>query len=233
MKALLLLLWLLPLWSWAKPEMIRPKVKTSTAFAIVVDRQSYDKVRTAVEAYRDAIEKDGLATWILIDDWESPAEIRALLKELYEDRRMPLEGTVFVGDIPVPMIRDAQFLSSAFKMDQKRPWDQSSIPSDRYYDDFGLQFDFLKQDSIQPLYFYYSLNPNSAMQIRSDIYSGRIKPMAREGKDKYAILERYLWKVVRLKAEKNPLNDLTVARGHGYNSEAREAWSGEQLALRE
>ncbi len=154
MKALLLLLWLLPLWSWAKPEMIRPKVKTSTAFAIVVDRQSYDKVRTAVEAYRDAIEKDGLATWILIDDWESPAEIRALLKELYEDRRMPLEGTVFVGDIPVPMIRDAQFLSSAFKMDQKRPWDQSSIPSDRYYDDFGLQFDFLKQDSIQPLYFY-------------------------------------------------------------------------------
>ena len=91
MKALLLLLWLLPLWSWAKPEMIRPKVKTSTAFAIVVDRQSYDKVRTAVEAYRDAIEKDGLATWILIDDWESPAEIRALLKELYEDRRMPLE----------------------------------------------------------------------------------------------------------------------------------------------
>ena len=102
MKSLLLLLWLLPLWSWAKPEMIRPKVKTSTAFAIVVDRQSYDKVRTAVEAYRDAIEKDGLATWILIDDWESPAEIRALLKEWYEDRRMPLEGTVFVGDIPVP-----------------------------------------------------------------------------------------------------------------------------------
>ena len=39
--------------------------------------------------------------------------------------------------------------------------------------------------------------------------------------------------MVRLKAEKNPLNDLTVARGHGYNSEAREAWSGEQLALRE
>lgn len=74
-----------------------PKVKTSTAFAIVVDRQSYDKVRTAVEAYRDAIEKDGLATWILIDDWESPAEIRALLKELYEDRRMPLEGTVLSG----------------------------------------------------------------------------------------------------------------------------------------
>lgn len=233
MKSILLFLCLFPLWSWAKPEIIRPKVKTSTAFAIVIDRQSYDKARTAVEAYRDAIEKDGLATWILVDEWESPAEIRILLKELVEDRRMPLEGTVFVGDIPIPMIRDAQFLSSAFKMDQKRPWNRSSIPSDRYYDDFDLQFDFLKQDTVQPLYFYYSLNPHSAMQIRSDIYSGRIKPMARDGKDKYAILARYLWKVVRLKAEKNPLNDLTVARGHGYNSEAREAWSGEQLALRE
>jgi len=36
------------------------------------------------------------------------------------------------------MIRDAQFLTSAFKMDQKRPWQQSSIPSDRYYDDFDF-----------------------------------------------------------------------------------------------
>lgn len=233
MKSILLLLCLLPLWSWAKPEIIPPKVKTSTAFAIVVDRQSYAKVKPAVEAYRDAIEQDGLATWILADEWKSPAEIRTLLKKLHEDRRMPLEGAVFVGDIPVPMLRDAAFLSSAFKMDQKRPWNLSSIPSDRYYDDFDLQFDFLKQDSIQPLYFYYSLNPNSAMQIRSDIYSGRIKPMAREGKDKYEVLERYLRKVVRLKAGRNPLDDLTVARGHGYNSEAREAWAGEQLALRE
>ncbi len=222
-----------PLWGWAKPEVIRPKTKTPTAFAIVVDRQSYEKVRPALEAYRDAIEKDGLATYILVDTWNDPAEIRACLKRLYEDRKMPLEGTVLVGDIPVPMIRDAQFLSSAFKMDQKRPWDQSSIPSDRYYDDFDLQFDFLKRDSLQPLYFYYSLNPHSVMQIRSEIYSARIKPMAREGMDRYSVLERYLRKVVRLKAERNPLNDLTMARGHGYNSEAREAWAGEQLALRE
>lgn len=223
----------LPLWGWAKPEVIRPKAKTPTAFAIVVDRQSYEQVRPALEAYRDAIERDGLATYILVDEWNDPAEIRAWLKRLYEDRKMPLEGTVLVGDIPIPMIRDAQFLSSAFKMDQKRPWDQSSIPSDRYYDDFDLQFDFLRRDSLQPLYFYYSLNPHSGMRIRSEIYSARIKPMARDGMDRYAVLDRYLRKVVHLKTERNPLNDLTMARGHGYNSEAREAWAGEQLALRE
>lgn len=45
--------------------------------------------------------------------------------------------------------------------------------------------------------------------------------MAREGKDKYTVLDNYLRKVVRLKAQQNPLNDLTMARGHGYNSESR------------
>ena len=233
MKIFILLLLFAPLFLWAKPETIRPKVKTPTSFAIVVDRESYNHTQASIEAYRDAIERDGLATYILVDEWEKPEVIREILKELYTDRKMPLEGVVFVGDIPIPMIRDAQFLSSAFKMDQKRPWHQSSIPSDRYYDDFDLQFDFLKQDSLRPLYFYYSLNPHSTMYIESDIYSGRIKPAAREGKDKYTVLDNYLKKVVRLKAEQNPLNDLTVARGHGYNSESKDAWAGEQQALKE
>lgn len=233
MKISFLFFLLAPFCLWAKPETIKPKIKTPTAFAIVVDRQSFERVRNAIEAYRDAIERDGLATYILVDDWQSPEVIRGMLRKLYADRKMPLEGVALVGDIPVPMIRDAQFLTSAFKMDQERPWHQSSIPSDRYYDDFDLQFDFLKQDSLRPLYFYYSLNPHSTMVIRSDIYSGRIKPMARQGKDKYMILDRYLRKVVRLKAEKNPLDDLTMARGHGYNSESRDAWAGEQLALKE
>ena len=224
MKTLLLFFLFAPLLLWAKPEIIKPKVKTPTSFAIVVDKQSYDRVKSSIEAYRDAIERDGLATYILVDEWENPDAIREILKKLYADKKMPLEGVALVGDVPVPMIRDAQFLTSAFKMDQKRPWQQSSIPSDRYYDDFDLQFDFLKQDSLQPLYFYYSLNPHSAMTIESDIYSGRIKPMAREGKDKYTVLDNYLRKVVRLKAQQNPLNDLTMARGHGYNSEARDAW---------
>ena len=233
MKTLLLFFLFAPLLLWAKPEIIKPKVKTPTSFAIVVDKQSYARVKSAIEASRDAIDRDGLATYILVDEWENPDAIREILKKLYADKKMPLEGVALVGDVPVPMIRDAQFLTSAFKMDQKRPWQQSSIPSDRYYDDFDLQFDFLKQDSLQPLYFYYSLNPHSAMTIESDIYSGRIKPMAREGKDKYTVLANYLRKVVRLKAQQNPLNDLTMARGHGYNSESRDAWAGEQLALKE
>lgn len=218
---------------WAAPQIIKPDVQTKTSFAIVIDAKSYEKAKASVDAYRKAVEKDGLGTYILADDWQSPQEIRQLLEELYRQKKSPLEGAVFVGDIPIPMIRDAQFLSSAFKMDQRLDWKRSSIPSDRYYDDFALKFDFLKRDEQKPLYFYFSLSSESAQYIRSDIYSARIKPVAKAGTDKYVLLARYLDKVVKEHAVENPINSLTIMRGHGYNSEAREAWSGEQLALHE
>ena len=71
MKTLLLFFLFAPLLLWAKPEIIKPKVKTPTSFAIVVDKQSYDRVKSSIEAYRDAIERDGLATYILVDEWEN------------------------------------------------------------------------------------------------------------------------------------------------------------------
>lgn len=232
MKTLLLLLFI-PVWLGAAPLKILPTVKTPTSFAIFVDRASYDRTKASLEAYRNVVEKDGLATYIFADDWAAPEQIREIIKSLYADLKMPLEGVVFIGDIPVPMVRDAQFMTSAFKMDQKSDWTQSSVPSDRYYDDFDLQFDFIKRDSVHPLYFYYSLNPRSRMVLRSEIYSARIKPTVRDGVDKYMLLDNYLKKVVRVRSTPNMLDDLMLARGHAYNSEAREAWSGEQLALRE
>ncbi|MDZ7635917.1 MAG: hypothetical protein U5L72_16375 [Bacteroidales bacterium] len=67
------------------------------------------------------------------------------------------------------MLRDAQHLTSAFKMDQERyPWHRSSIPSDRFYEDFDLEFTFLKADT-NGLYFYYSLNPSSVQVLTPQI----------------------------------------------------------------
>lgn len=59
-----------------------------------------------------------MGTYLLVDEWKSPEQIRKLLIQLHSDRKSPLEGCVFVGDIPIPMLRDAQHLTSAFKMDQ-------------------------------------------------------------------------------------------------------------------
>lgn len=226
------MLLLVPQLLFGVPRIVNPNVKSATSFAIIIDKASYDEAAREVDAYRDVVEKDGLATYIVIDDWASPEEVRAQILALSKGK-MPLEGVVFVGDIPIPMIRDAQYLSSAFKMDQNRDWKQSSIPSDRYYDDFDLKFNFIRQDEDRPLYFYYSIDKSSTHHIRSDIYSARIKPPVKEGVDKYELLRKYFRKVVAERQNENPLDDMFVFRGHGYNSEAMDAWAGEQLALKE
>ena len=48
-----------------------------------------------------------------------PEPIREQLVKLHENEKTPLEGCVFIGDIPIPMIRDAHHLSSAFKRSPK------------------------------------------------------------------------------------------------------------------
>ncbi|GGH18380.1 hypothetical protein FAZ19_11705 [Sphingobacterium alkalisoli] len=212
----------------------KPGIKSSTTFAIVIDSETYRVAREEVIAYKNAIEQDGLGTYILVDEWKNPEAIRTELLKLHQQKSSPLEGVVLVGAIPIPMIRDAQYLTSAFKMNQKIRWDKSSVPSDRYYDDFDLQFDFLRQDTTKGRehYFYYSLKPASTQFIEMDIYSARIKPPIEAGEDPKPKIKEYLQKVVRLRKEDNRLSDMIVSTGHGYNSNSINAVSGEALALK-
>ena len=212
---------------------VKPSVKTKTTFAIVIDQKSYDEAKAEVDAYRASVEKEGLGTYLLIDDWKRPEPIREQLIKWHNDKKAPLEGCVLVGDIPIAMVRDAQHLTSAFKMSQKSNWQESSVASDRYYDDFGLTFDYIKQDSLIADYHYVSMRADSKQYIMPDIYSSRIRPLKIEGRDRYQMLRDYLKKAVAEKESNNKLDQFTMARGHGYNSEDLVAWSGEQLALRE
>ncbi|MEI7830405.1 MAG: hypothetical protein WCI31_11575 [Prolixibacteraceae bacterium] len=225
MKFKYLLLLLLPVMLMsAKAE------KFTTGFAIVVDQKSYDAAKHEIDAYAAAVEAQGLKTYILVDAWKTPDAIREKLIALYHAKTSPIEGAVFVGDIPVPMLRDAQHLSSAFKMDQEKyAWNRSSIPSDRFYDDFDLQFTYLKQDTARHLYHYYSLNAASPQVLNPNIYSGRIKPP--EGKDKYDKLKAYLKKVVEYKNNQKKVEQIMFFTGHGYNSECPRSWMDEKLAI--
>ena len=229
---ILLLAVLVPLLTDAAPRITRPGIKSATTFAIFVDRCSYAEATQEIDGYRAILESEGLGTYLLVDEWPSPEPIREEIEAMIGGRT-PLEGAVFIGEIPIPMIRDAQHLTSAFKADQERKWQSSSVPSDRYYDDPALQFEFLRQDEENPLFFYYSLAPESPQYIASKIYTARIRPPKREGVDSYELLRAYLRKVVAAHREVNKLDNLFVFRGHGYNSEALEAWSGEQVSLRE
>ena len=122
-------------------------------FAIVVDPQSYKEAEEEIRQYADAIEDvNGLHVFVVIDKWGVPDSIRQELMRLHALDKHAIEGAVLVGDIPVAMIPDAQHLTSAFKMDQRHDRKESSVPSDRYYDDFGLRFDYLGKDEDMPYF---------------------------------------------------------------------------------
>jgi len=215
-----------------KTEIIDPVLTGQPSYAIIIDRISYSKAETAVLKYRDAVEADGLSSYVIIIEAINPDELRKTIVDLKNlDPR--LEGVVFIGDVPIPMIRDAQHLTSAFKMDQERfPFKRSSIPSDRFYDDFDLEFKFLEQDTSNTLLYYYSLTAESPQKIEREIYSARIRPPF-AGEQKYIQMDKYLKRIAAQKREQNILDNLMRYSGHGYNSESLSSWEGEALALRE
>lgn len=222
LKGIFLFLLLAPPLAWGG--------RTGSSYAIVIDQKSYREAKTEVDAYAAAVGEQGLKTFLIVDRWQHPDSIREALRTLYLAKTDPLEGAVLIGDIPVPMLRDAQHLSTAFKMDQDRyAWNRSSVPSDRFYDDFDLQFTWLKQDSVQHLYHYYRLNPESPQRLTPDIYTGRIKPPG--GKDQYEKLKAYLKKVVEYRQHPAVADQVLYFTGHGYNSESPRSWMDEKLAL--
>ncbi|MCK4716616.1 MAG: HEAT repeat domain-containing protein, partial [Candidatus Marinimicrobia bacterium] len=91
---------------FAEVRIIQPVLKNPGHFAIIIDTESFQKTEKAVLAYRDAIESDGLSTFILINGWSNPMEVRKSIVELKQSTPT-LEGIVLIGDIPIAMIRNA------------------------------------------------------------------------------------------------------------------------------
>ena len=198
--------------------------KAGEGFAIVIDPASYSAAKAEVDAYASAIAKaDGYKVQIVEDVWGVPDSIRAALKEMRFRRRNPIVGAVFVGDIPVAMVRGAQHLASAFKMDEERyPREKSSIPSDRYYDDFSLEFEFIGRDEGTPL-FYYKLTADSAQELAPDIFTGRIRPMDEDGKVRIDALKAFLLKAADARLNPPAMDQMLFFSGHGYISESKTA----------
>ena len=200
------------------------------SFAIFVDKATAQACRAELEAYRDVITAEGLPAEILAGDWATPEQVRDRIR-LYRDKG--LEGAVFVGDIPVAMVRGAQHFTSAFKMDQQQfPMFDSSVPSDRFYDDFGLKFRFIAQDSTRHDLFYYWLTGDSQQRIHSDIYTGRIRATL-PGEEGFAQIRAYLKKAVAAHKENNPLDRVVSYTGEGSFSNSLSAWKDESITLRE
>lgn len=201
--------------------------------AVVVDIVSYGKARAELDGYVKALEqKQGYKVYVIVDRWQVPDSIRARLMALHTQKHDAIVGAVLVGDIPVPMVRDAQYLTSAFKMDQSRDRRESSVPSDRFYDDFSLRFCPLGKDDTLP-YYYYSLSAEGAQRLSPDIFSGRIRPTDAGGTSRYDKLRAYLRKATAAKLNPERFSSVFVFTGDGSISESKPAHIDEFRGLME
>lgn len=218
---------------FAQPEVIPPGKSYPTAFAIIIDKETYDHTKAGVTAYKEMLEqKEQLSVYIVSGNWQRPEEVRQDIQSL-ASRKPALEGAVFIGKVPVVLVRNAQHMTTAFKMDEiKFPMNQSSVASDRYYDDFDLKFRFVKKDDEKPGWFYYELEENSPQVINSDIYTARVISQ-KKGEAAYREISDFLQKAVAARRQPDPLDHLLAFTGGAYNSESLRSWADEQMALKE
>ena len=208
-------------------------VKSPTAFAIITDSETLSKCAEEFHAYKQVLEEEGLGTYIISADWKGPEEVKAEILAL-AGKKPRLEGVVFAGDIPIVKVRQGQHLTTAFKMNEEAwPMEESSVPSDRFYDDFDLSLDFICRDTVETDVFYSRLSEDGAQHLRPDIYSARMKVPAVMKGDKYEIMRKYLRKVVDAHRQNNALDNLTFFAGHGYNSDCLTLWRQKPIVFRE
>lgn len=213
-----------------------PKAPKATAtFAIFIDNTSYAACKAEVDAYRDQLVSEGLNAVVLADNWAKPEQVKARIAALAR-KKPALEGMVFIGDIPVVRVRQGQHMTTAFKMNENTfPMIESSVTSDRYYDDPALDFEFIGLDSLG--HFYYNLTEKGAQHVQPAWYSGRILVPTDYPGDHDAVLRNYLKKVVaahkKVQEEGDPLDHFLFFAGHGYNSDCLTVWRQQPLLFRE
>ena len=209
--------------------------KTGSGFAVVIDPQSYKEAESEIDRYMEVVESRGLKPVLGIDRWGIPDSIRKELIRLYNDKEYPIEGCVFIGDIPIAKVRDAQFMTSAFKMDQggRNAMADYCVSTDRFYDTFDLEWDFIQRDENRPEYFYYSLRNDCPQQLRPTIYSARIFPRTNSRGDKYEKLRRYMKRVNEADQKNNPIDNVLSFGGHGNVSDSWEARMDEKIEMYE
>lgn len=89
--------------SWGQIWMEPLHTTGKTSFAIVADLTTWQKCQAEILRYRDVLEAEQLPSYIVADRWKHPEQLREILLKLYNEQH--LEGAVFIGDIPIPMIQ--------------------------------------------------------------------------------------------------------------------------------
>lgn len=217
----------------AKGRLINESGKHDSFILIVVDEKTFVAAQNEIYEYRDVLNTKGLGVAILYGSWNEPLALREEIRKIYKGRGV-MEGLVLMGDIPVVRVRNFQHGTTAFKMDEENfPITESSVTSDRFYDDLDLKFEFLSVDKTNPRHFYFKLSEESPQEIKSEFYSARMLPPSDRGLDAHEQMRSYLKKVVKAHKENNYADRIIFFNGHGYNSDCMTAWQNQQFAIRE
>ena len=209
-----------------------PKGCKST-FAVFTDRATYKNCGKAILEYKKTLDAEGLGTFVYVSDWDSPDDVKAMILKQYA-AKTPMEGTVFIGNVPIVRAQGGQHMTTAFKMNEKAfPIEESSVTTDRFYDDFGLDFNFIRRDSTNSNIYYYRITEKGDQTVSCDIYSGRIRVPDDFPGDHYAVLNDYLHRAVAAHHENNPLDHIIFYAGAGYNSDDLNMWREKPLLFRE
>lgn len=217
-------------------KVLKPKVKGESAFIIFTDSKTFENCGKEILDYKNVLETENLATYVVYDNWDNPEPVKAQIERIAAKSKVPVEGMVFVGNIPIVRVRGGQHMTTAFKMDEVAyPMNESSVTSDRFYDTPTLKFRFITRDSTESNHFYYWLTDEGAQRIAPAYYSARIlvpKQLVKDtGKDEYTLMRSYLTKVVNAHKEQNVLDKYTYFAGNGYNSDCLTQWRQQQLVF--
>jgi len=201
-----------------------------SSVAVVIDYVTEESVKNSLDAYISAIRGDGKDVKLISLPVDiDPAVIRDTLKYLHKNAS--LEGAVLIGDIPVPMIRRAHHLATAFKMNPAIRRDRSSIPSDRFYDDFSLVFEPIDHEGQL---WYYNLSPKGAQRVECDIYTARIKPARTDPDHSFTdLISEFLDRAAAQHRGSEVIDRVFHFGGHGNSSESFNARIDENKAYTE
>ena len=217
-------------------QVVPPERPLACSIAAVVDTRTWAVIQPSWERWRAAQAARGVGVTLVLLQDASAGVLRAELQRLSSSAR--IEGAVLCGEVPVPMLRGAQHLTSAFKMDEDRyPRTESSVPSDAYYADFDLVWTSLPREPADGVRHYFELAPTSPQQLRRELWISRLGfegPAGANQLGEYLLaraaeLER--GSAVEQGAEL--LDRVASFEGHGYVSESLDAWAGRTVLWRE
>lgn len=207
-----------------------PERPLPVSTALVVDAATHESARASLDAWRAAHAARGVGVVLVLSEDASAEALREELRRLHREARV--EGAVLAGGLPVPMLRGAQHLTSAFKMDEDvHPREDSSVPSDAYYADFDLTWRGLPRAAGDGSLQWFELEGSSTQKLERDIWISRV---AFEGPRARAALASYFEGRAReIEAGARPLVRATSFEGHAHMSESLDAWSARRELWRE